>query len=335
MSRFLKVFFVFTAIFLLAACGQEKANKPEQNKEKDALKVYTTIYPLTFFTEEIGKEYVDVESVLPAGVDEHTYEPTAKTIIDIADGDLFLYNGLGLEPFGKKIKESMEREQVRVVEVGKQIDLESYESLHGHEEEAKEENEHTDHDAHDEQGDEHEGHTHGGTDPHVWIDPVLAIDMAKVVQEELSKLDPAHKEAFEKNYEELKGQLTRLDGEFRKMADQAANKEFLVSHAAFGYWEKEYGLKQISVAGLSPTNEPSQKQLKDMIETAKKHQIKYVIFEQNITPKVAKVVQKELKAEALQIHNLSVLTEEDEANKENYFTLMERNIQTLQKAIRK
>lgn len=72
-----------------------------------------------------------------------------------------------------------------------------------------------------------------------------------------------------------------------------------------------------------------------MIETAEKHKIKYVIFEQNVTPKVAKVVQKELKAEALQIHNLSVLTEEDEANKENYFTLMERNIQTLKKAVAK
>lgn len=325
MSRMLKVVFIFTAIFLLSACGQEKANKEDRNKEKDVLKVYTTVYPLTYFTEEIGKEHVDVQSVLPAGVDEHTYEPTAKTIIDIADGDLFLYNGLGLEPFGEKVKDSMKSENVRVVEVGKEIDLNSYKHSHEHDEGTTEESEHSD----------HEGHNHGGTDPHVWIDPVLAIDMAKVVEKELSRLDPDHKKEYEKNYEELKSKLTKLDKEFRELADQSAHKEFLVSHAAFGYWEKEYGLKQISVAGLSPTNEPSQKQLKNMIETAEKHKIKYVIFEQNVTPKVAKVVQKELKAEALQIHNLSVLTEEDEANKENYFTLMERNIQTLKKAVAK
>ncbi|WP_053104091.1 metal ABC transporter solute-binding protein, Zn/Mn family [Bacillus sp. FJAT-27231] len=322
MPRFLNVLFAFTAIFLLSACGQEKANKQDHQTEKDGLKVYTTIYPLTFFTEEIGKEYVDVKSVLPAGVDEHTYEPTAKTIVDIADGDLFMYNGLGLEPFGEKVKKSLKDEHTQVVEVGKHIDLHRY----------KETGEEADHDSHDE---EHEGHSHGGVDPHIWIDPVLAMDMAEVVKEKLSKLDPDHQEEFEKNYEELKGKLMKLDGDFRKMANQAADKEFLVSHAAFGYWEKEYGLKQISVAGLSPTNEPSQKQLKNMIDIAKKHQIEYVIFEQNVTPKVAKVVQKELKAKTLHIHNLSVLTEKDEAKGENYFTLMERNIQTLKKAVKK
>ncbi|KZO01843.1 zinc ABC transporter substrate-binding protein [Bacillus badius] len=328
MFRFLKVFFVF-AVLLLSACGQEKGSQQDDSKEKGALKVYTTIYPLTFFTEEIGKEHVDVESILPAGVDEHTYEPTAKTIIDIADGDLFMYNGLGLEPFGAKVKKSMDKEGVRVVEVGEEIDLGSYD----HKDASGEEE--ADHEHADEEGREEHGHehAHGGTDPHIWLDPVLAVEMSGVIKDELSDLDPKHKEDYERNYEELKSKLMKLDGEFQKVAEQSTNKEFLVSHAAFGYWEKEYGFKQISVAGLSPTNEPSQKQLKEMIETARKHQIQYVIFEQNVTPKVAKVVQKELKAEALQIHNLSVLTEEDEAKGENYFTLMEHNVQTLKKAV--
>ncbi|KAB7704258.1 adhesin [Bacillus aerolatus] len=330
---------MFTAILLISACGNEETNKQDNNKEKDGLKVYTTIYPLTYFTEEIGKGYVDVESVLPAGVDEHTYEPTAKTMIDIAEGDLFIYNGLGLEPFGEKVKESMEKENVRIVEVGKNIDLESHEDVHGHEGETAEEHEaHSDeehgaeenHESHDEH--EHDGHTHGDTDPHIWLDPMLSIQMAEVIKDELSELDPEHKADFEKNYGALKEKLIKLDEEFHAMADAAAHKGFLVSHAAFGYWEKSYGLKQISVAGLSPTNEPSQKQLKEMIETAKEHQIKYVIFEQNVTPRIAKIVQEELKAEALQIHNLSVLTKEDEAGGENYFTLMEKNIQTLKRA---
>ncbi|MFK2825185.1 zinc ABC transporter substrate-binding protein [Bacillus sp. B190/17] len=325
MSRFLKIFFIFTVIVFLAACGQKEANKQDHSKEKESIKVYTTIYPLTFFTEEIGKQYVDVKSVLPAGVDEHTYEPTSKTMLDIAGADLFLYNGLGLEPFGKKVQESMKSEDVRVVEVGEEIDLDS---LYHHKEEAEEhEGDHHDH--------EHDGHTHGSIDPHIWIDPTLSMQMAGVIKEQLSELDPEHQKEFEKNYEALKDKLTKLDKEFHEVADRADNKEFLVSHAAFGYWEKNYGIKQISVAGLSPTNEPSQKQLKEIIETAKEHQIKYVIFEQNVTPKVAKVVQVELKAEALKIHNLSVLTKEDEKSGEDYFTLMEQNIQTLKKAIEK
>ncbi|WP_203362533.1 zinc ABC transporter substrate-binding protein [Bacillus sp. REN10] len=339
MKRIFSMIGIISAIMLIiAGCSSEKTENNQENKEgnkQDApLQVYTTIYPLTFFTEEIGKEFVEVESVLPAGVDAHTYEPTSKTMIDIAQADLFMYNGLGLEPFGDKLNESMKSEKVKVVEVGKTIDIDAHKQMHAHEEATH--GDHEDHAAHEQENEEahghDDGHHHGDTDPHVWIDPTLAIQMAEVVKDQLIELQPEHKAEFENNFNSLKEQLSKLDEQFHEMADHAKNKEFLVSHAAFGYWEKNYGLKQISVAGLSPTDEPSQKQLKDMVETAKEHNIKYVIFEQNITPKVAKIVQSELRAEALQIHNLAVLTKEDEAKKENYVTLMEKNIETLKKA---
>ncbi|MGM0865554.1 MAG: metal ABC transporter solute-binding protein, Zn/Mn family [Bacillota bacterium] len=71
-----------------------------------------------------------------------------------------------------------------------------------------------------------------------------------------------------------------------------------------------------------------------MIETAKEHQIKYVIFEQNVTPRIAKIVQNEIKAEPLKVHNLSVLTEEDIDENMDYLSLMKENIQTIKKALK-
>ncbi|MGM0829750.1 MAG: metal ABC transporter solute-binding protein, Zn/Mn family [Bacillota bacterium] len=71
-----------------------------------------------------------------------------------------------------------------------------------------------------------------------------------------------------------------------------------------------------------------------MIETAKEHQIKYVIFEQNVTPRIAKIVQNEIKAEPLKVHNLSVLTEEDIDENMDYLTLMKENFQTIKKALK-
>jgi zinc transport system substrate-binding protein len=71
-----------------------------------------------------------------------------------------------------------------------------------------------------------------------------------------------------------------------------------------------------------PTDDPSQKELKDLIETAKEHQIKFVIFEQNETPRIAKIVQNEIKAVPLKVHNLSVLTEEDIDENMDYLSLM-------------
>ena len=80
-------------------------------------------------------------------------------------------------------------------------------------------------------------------------------------------------------------------------------------------------------------NFPSQKELKELIETAKKHHIHYVIFEQNVTSRLGKIIQKEMKAEPLTLHNLSVLTDEDIEQDEDYLSLMKQNIETLKQAI--
>jgi zinc transport system substrate-binding protein len=110
-------------------------------------------------------------------------------------------------------------------------------------------------------------------------------------------------------------------------------KYLLVTHAAYGYWEQRYGLEQIGISGLSPTQEPSQKELTEVIEESKEHNLKYVIFEQNVSSKVAEVIQKEIGAETLQLHNLEAATKEDIQNHEDYFSLMKKNLETIKKAI--
>ena len=108
----------------------------------------------------------------------------------------------------------------------------------------------------------------------------------------------------------------------------------IVSHAAYGYWEEVYGIHQIPVTGLSPSDEPSQKELEKIIKMANEKQIKYILFEQNVTPKVAEIIQKEINAEPLYLHNLESLTKEDRKNGEDYFSLMRKNLETLDKALK-
>lgn len=117
------------------------------------------------------------------------------------------------------------------------------------------------------------------------------------------------------------------------MSNTASQKEFIVSHSAYGYWEDAYGLKQIGISGLSPTDEPSSQKIKEIIEIAKAKHISYIFFEPNLSNKVANVVKKEVGAETLTLHNLETLTEAEMKNKEDYFTLMEKNISPLQKAL--
>ena len=156
--------------------------------------------------------------------------------------------------------------------------------------------------------------------------------MAKAIKDELVKKMPEQADYFEAQYKALSKKLQTID---KKLADTIQNgktNEIIVSHAAYGYWEQRYGLKQISVTGITTSNEPSQKDLENIVNIAKKHNLHYVIFEQNVSSKLTEIIQKEIGAKALKLHNLGVLTDADLKAGSNYESLMNQNIQTLQTA---
>ena len=311
-----KISIIFILIFLVACSGEVS----ETNTTNQKLQVFTTIYPLAYFTEVIGDQYVDVSSILPAGSDPHNFEPTSKTMVDIAEADLFVFNGAELEVFAGKISSSLSNTDVTILEAADGIELG----------EAHSEEEHHDH-SEDEEG--HEGHNYGDIDPHIWLDPQYAVEMAENIKEALVTLQPEQENDFEDNYQALKERLLSLDEQFQEQLSQTKRKEIVVTHAAYGYWEERYGLEQIAITGISPSDEPSQKKLEEIIEFVKENAIEYILFEQNIRPKVAEVIQKEAGVDVLSLHNLSVLTEEDIEQKEDYFSLMEKNLVVLKKAL--
>jgi zinc transport system substrate-binding protein len=308
-------------VLLLSACG---ASSDDKEAKDGTLDVYTTVYPLEDFTKKIGGEHVDVHSIYPPGADEHTFEPSQKDMIKMAEGDVFLYVGMGLEGFVEKAKNILENEDVTVVPASKGIDIEHSDEEQGHEEEEHSEDEEAHADDHVHQHD---------VDPHIWLNPEYSKQMAEVIADTLSKEMPEHKEDFQANLKELNGDLDALDAEFKQMAEAAPHKTFYVSHAAYSYWEKRYGLHQEAIAGLNTSDEPSQQELKKIIEKGKEDNVQYILFEQNVSSRLTEVVQKELGAKSLKLHNLSVLTEEDRDENEDYFSLMRKNLDTLKKAL--
>lgn len=336
MKKYALILSLFLTISaLLSGCGQGETSNKE--KDENLLQVYTTVYPLQFFTQQIGGEFVDVKTIYPPGADEHTFEPSQKDMMALADADLFFYIGLGLEGFVDKAGKTLKNEDVKMVPVGDSLHIgeEGTGEQEDHGEEGTEEqedhgeDEHADSDEHPED----EGHAHGDIDPHVWLDPIYANELALTIKDQLVEQMPEHKDTFEKNYSELAAQLKDLDKEFTEVIGTANRKEIIVAHAAYSYWEKRYGLEQISISGLSTTNEPTQKELQKLISHARDEKIKYVLNEQNFNSKLAKMVQEEINGKPLTLHNLSVLTDEDIKNKETYFTLMEKNLSTLGKAL--
>ncbi|MBE1555461.1 metal ABC transporter solute-binding protein, Zn/Mn family [Sporosarcina limicola] len=339
-KKLVMIISIFTLI-LLTACGNKDSgkDKPAKGTDADKLSVYTTVYPLQYFTERIGGEHVDVKSIYPPGADEHTFDPTQKDMMGLADSDLFFYIGLGLEGFVENAEKTMKGQNVKMVATAEGISKDQLGEGHRHE--GKEGHEGHDHgkdghedEDHSEDGhDQDESHDHSGPDPHVWISPTLSVELATSIKNALVEKSPELEDEFEKNFETLQQDLIELDGKFKEMASNAPTKTFFVSHAAFGYIANPYGLEQVAIAGLNSQSEPSQKQLTKIVEAAKEKNVKYVLFEQNVSSKLTDVVRKEIGAESLMLHNLGVLTTENVKNKETYFTLMEKNITMLKKAL--
>lgn len=305
-------------IIFLAGCNAENTNKDTEGK----LIVYTTVYPLEDFTEKIGGDYVFVESIYPPGVDEHSFEPTQKDIIDMSNGDLLFYIGYNLEGFMNNAESILKDEGVEVIAIGEKVHLNESEEAHQeHENEVHEE----------ENG--HEGHHHGNIDPHLWLDPIYAKEMAEAIKDALSEEMPEQQTYFEENFSNLEKQLDDLHEQLKSVAETAKVKEFVVSHAAYGYWEGRYGLKQLNISGISTTQEPSQKQLIEIIDEIEKNNIQFILYEQNVSSNLVDVIQKETGASTLPVHNLSVLTESDIEKGEDYFSLMNKNAETLKQAL--
>ncbi|MCA1010199.1 zinc ABC transporter substrate-binding protein [Halobacillus halophilus] len=344
MKKLAIILFITILTVVMTACSEDTSSQEDDTSgenNESALQINTTVYPLQYFAEQIAGEAAEVETILPPGTDPHTYEPTTKEMVNMAEADAFIYNGAGLEGYAQKISDSLKPEDVKVLEAAKGMDLKEHVHNHGIEAEqsdhAHKDGDHADEEvstSHEgEEQSDHEGHDHGENDPHVWLDPIRSIQLAENIKDMLIELKPEQEEQFNKNFKELEQKLMDLDHQFHKQLENKPKSEIIVSHAAYGYWEQAYGIEQIALSGLSPSNEPSQKELENIIETAEAHDLNHVLFEQNVTPKVAEVVQSEIGAEPLRIHNLSVLTEEDIQNEENYISLMKQNLEKLSEAL--
>ncbi|GFZ91190.1 zinc ABC transporter substrate-binding protein [Paenibacillus marchantiophytorum] len=281
------------------------------------LKVVTTFYPMYEFTKQVAGEHANVVALIPAGAEPHDWEPSAKDMVQVKEANLFVYNGI-VEGWAKKALESAANDKRVVVEASKGIQL-----MEGLPEE-EEEGEHHDHEKAD-----------GGKilDPHVWLDPVLAQQEVAAIQAGLSQADPAHKDDYQKNADAYIAKLKKLDESFRSELKDSKRKEFVTQHAAFGYLAKDYGLKQVPIAGLSPEEEPSPEKMAKVIQFAKENQVKTIFFETLVDPKIANTIAKEIGAKTDVLNPLEGLTDEDKKNNLDYIGIMQNNLKALKKAL--
>ncbi|MED1907653.1 metal ABC transporter substrate-binding protein [Cytobacillus firmus] len=163
------IWLILFAIGILVLGGCNKATQEDKNIQTDdeKIKIYTTIFPLADFVEKIGGEFVQVENIVPAGSDAHSFEPTTKTMVKIADGDAFIYLGTGIEGFADAVINAVKNEDTAIVKASEGIPLIGSSDSSKDEQHEEENNE------------EHAGEEGDDVDPHVWLDPGRSVQLAE------------------------------------------------------------------------------------------------------------------------------------------------------------
>jgi ABC-type Zn uptake system ZnuABC Zn-binding protein ZnuA len=185
-------------------------------------------------------------------------------------------------------------------------------------------------DVHDEHAkeDDHDGHDHGGQDPHIWLNPVYAQLQAKNIANALSNSDPMNKNYYQSNAEIYIKELDLLDSKIRTELS-GCRSDFITFHDAFSYFAEEYGLTQHTiVASTDPHGDVTPKTLEKIISTAKKLNIKIIFAEESTSTKTSQVIADEIGGKVLVLSPLEIVSNED-----NYVSKMTKNLENLSEAI--
>ncbi len=306
-----------TAGLTLTACGGSSSAQGTDGK----LNVVASFYPMEFLATRIGGEHVKVTDLTAAGVEPHDLELTAKQVGAVKKADAIVYLK-GLQPtVDKAVAGSDAKHKVDATAASP---LEDHHLAEGH-------SEGDGHD-HGDEGHGGDGHQHdeAAGDPHIWLDPTRYAAVAKSVGAELAKADPAHAADYQKNTDELVGELTALDQEFQDGLKDARTRTFVTSHAAFGYLAEHYGLTQVAINGVDPESEPTPARLADVQKAAKENGVTTIFFETLVSPKLADTVAKDLGLKTAVLDPLEGV--KDPAN-DSYLTVMKQNLTNLRAAL--
>ena len=164
----------------------------------------------------------------------------------------------------------------------------------------------------------------GKSDPHVWLDPVLFARVVKRIGAVLG--EPARAKT-------LAGRVLALDGEYRSGLAHCARKDFVTSHAAFGYLAARYGLHQVPITGIDPESEPSPQRLQALIDLVRREHVTTVFFERLVSPRLAETVARDAGAKVAVLDPIEGLTPSEQARGADYFTLMRQNLRELRSAL--
>lgn len=304
---------VIAAIVIGMSFFSPKPQKKEGTTEAKAV-VSVSTFSLYEVATAVAGDAMDVRSIVPLGSDAHMFSPNPTQVAEISSGTFFIFNGAGFETWAESLKNTLPK-TTQIVDMSQHVAMQKSEEEH------------------EEGHDDHEEHQHGAYDPHYWLDIDNMIKMTQTLDGEFSKRLPSKAEIFHGNAATYIGELQKLKAEYAKGLAECKNRTLVSNHDAFGYLAHSNKLENVSVIGLSSDEQPSAKNIADIITVVKEHGVKTIFFEEMINDNVSQTIARETGAKAVPLQPLENISQDELKSHQTYLTIMRENLKKLREAM--
>ncbi len=266
MRRHLVALAAVAVAFLVAGCGgSSNGGSSARGSGGGTLNVVATTTQVQDFTRVIGGDRIKLTGILKPNVDAHDFEPSPADVAAIADADVLVKNGVGLEKWLDDTVRSAGFDGT-TVDASKGVPIIT--------------------------GDDP---AEPAGDPHIWQSPTNAKIMVANVEQALAAADPDDAAAFKANLDAYNARLDALDTDIASQIDTLANRKLVTNHDAFGYYVQRYHLEFIGsiIPSFDTSAELSAKDVTDLVAKIKATGVKAIFSESSLPPKTAETIAKE------------------------------------------
>jgi ABC-type Zn uptake system ZnuABC Zn-binding protein ZnuA len=316
-------FVIFTV--LLSACQPVVGQAPDLvDPTAPGMRVLVIESFLADIAQNVAGERLQVQSLIPSGIDPHTFEPTPQDVAKIAESQVLIYNGAGLEEWLEDVIASAGGERIVIEAAHGLSSRQSDEADHDDEGEEENDDEHADEHAHE-------------SDPHFWLDPLHVITYVENIRIGLIKADPQGEAIYSKNTAAYTAQLEELHQWILGQVEQIpVEKRLLVTnHHSFGYFADRYGFKVVGaiVPSVSTGASPSAQQMASLVDQIRQTGAAAIFLETGSNPVLAEQIAKETGVKvAAQLYTHSLTGAGGDAP--TYLEMMRYNVRTMLEALK-
>ena len=313
MKRSLKSFIclLLTGSFLLAGCAPQAPDEPAADSGRLRVLVVETF--LADITQNIAGERLQIETLIPIGMDPHAFVATPQDVAKISDSQVLVVNGAGFEEW---------LDEVLANAGGERLVIEAAAGL-------------TSRTAPESAGSGGDQHNEG--DPHFWLDPLSVIRYAENIRDGLSQADPAGQAIYAQNAAAYITQLTELDNWIKTELEAIppAQRLIVTNHESFGYFADRYGFQIVGtiIPSVSTGATPSAQQMAQLINDIRASGVSAIFIETGANPELADQIAAETGVQVvtdLYSHSIS----EPGGKAPTYIAMMKYNVTTILEALK-